>query len=106
MHGDLGRVRCTACNSEQEWLTDLSTDRLCPSCGRSGHLRPAIVWFTEIPLYLDEISQALAACDLFISIGTSGNVSPASHFVAEAQRHDAATVELNLEPSGGGNLVR
>jgi len=104
MHGDLGRVRCTECDAEHEWLTDLSTDTVCPSCGRSGGMRPAIVWFTEMPLYLNEIGTALKNCDLFISIGTSGNVSPASYFVAEAKRHKAATVELNLEPSEGATL--
>ena len=40
-------------------------------------------------------------CDLFISIGTSGNVYPAAGFVAEARGGGARTVELNLEPSEG-----
>ena len=51
------------------------------------------------------IQQALAACDLFISIGTSGNVYPAAGFVALVQRLcKAHTVELNLEPSRGATL--
>jgi NAD-dependent deacetylase len=104
MHGDLGKARCTACGDEHEWLTDLSVETECPSCETKGIMRPAIVWFTEMPLHLDEICEALEKCDLFISIGTSGNVSPASNFVAEARRQNAATVELNLEPSEGATL--
>ena len=42
--------------------------------------------------------------DLFISIGTSGNVYPASGFVADARGNGAHTVELNLEPSEGVRL--
>ncbi len=53
----------------------------------------------EMPLQMETIYRALAQCDRFISIGTSGNVSPAAGFVEEANRHGAHTVELNLEPS-------
>ena len=64
-----------------------------------------MVWFGEMPLELDAIYQALAACDLFIAIGTSGQVYPAAGFVAEVRRHGRAhTVELNLEPSAVDSL--
>jgi len=104
MHGDLGKARCTACGDEREWLTDLSVETACPSCQSKGTMRPAIVWFEEGPLHVDEICEALEKCDLFISIGTSGNIYPASEFVAEAKRQNAATVELNLEPSERATL--
>ena len=42
--------------------------------------------------------------DLFISIGTSGNVYPAAGFVQEARMSGAHTVELNLEPSQGASM--
>ena len=58
-----------------------------------------MVWFGEMPLEMDRIFDALAGCERFISIGTSGNVYPAAGFVAEARAHGAHTVELNLEPS-------
>ena len=58
-----------------------------------------MVWFGEMPLELDAIYEALAACDVFIAIGTSGQVYPAAGFVEEVRRHDRAhTIELNLEP--------
>jgi len=64
-------------------------------------MRPDVVWFGELPYQMDRIHAAIAACDLFISIGTSGNVYPAAGFVKEAGRAGAHTVELNLEPSEG-----
>jgi NAD-dependent deacetylase len=53
---------------------------------------------------MERIAEALAECDLFLSIGTSGTVYPAAGFVAEARRAGAHTVELNLEPSEGASL--
>jgi NAD-dependent deacetylase len=59
-----------------------------------------------MPYHMERIAELLAAADLFISIGTSGNVYPAAGFVAEARAHGAHTVELNLEPSEGASLFR
>ena len=53
---------------------------------------------------MDHIYEELGRADLFLSIGTSGNVYPACGFVAEARRSGAHTVELNLEPSEGVSL--
>ena len=55
-------------------------------------------------MLMDEIQTALLNCDLFISIGTSGNVYPAAGFVSLVM--DAGhgeTVELNMEPSQGAS---
>ena len=57
-----------------------------------------------MPYHMDRIYEALAPADLFVSIGTSGNVYPAAGFVAEARATGAHTVELNLEPSEGASL--
>jgi len=68
-------------------------------------MRPHVVWFGEMPLYMEEIYEALDACSLFVSIGTSGNVYPAAGFVQHvAMRGQGRTVELNLEPSEGATL--
>lgn len=48
---------------------------------------------------MERIEAALARCDLFVSIGTSGTVYPAAGFVQLASHAGAHTVELNLEPS-------
>jgi NAD-dependent deacetylase len=104
MHGELARVLCGACAKSVEWSGDLSTETVCASCGKQGAMRPDVVWFGEMPREMDRIFEALLACDLFISIGTSGSVYPAAGFVAEARETGAHTVELNLEPSEGARI--
>lgn len=61
-----------------------------------------MVWFGEVPLQMDNIYDALEDADLFMSIGTSGNVYPAAGFVqAVSGLGHCHTVELNLDPSNG-----
>jgi NAD-dependent deacetylase len=99
MHGELLKARCTACGVVGAWRGDLAASHQCPGCRQWGTLRPHVVWFGEMPLELDAIHEALSACELFVAIGTSGQVYPAAGFVEEVRRHGRAhTVELNLEP--------
>jgi len=104
MHGEILKKLCAHCGAKEPWEGDLSTDLVCPVCERSGGMRPDVVWFGEMPYRMEEIAEALGACDLFISIGTSGTVYPAAGFVMEARNAGAHTVELNLEPSEGATL--
>ncbi len=99
MHGELLKARCTACGAVLPWEQDLGGADVCEKCRTRGHLRPHIVWFEEMPLYMDEIDQALRDCEIFVSIGTSGNVYPAAGFARMARNAGAKVVELNLEPS-------
>ncbi len=103
MHGELAKIRCTFCGDVREWAEELSVATICPACGRSGGLRPHIVWFGEMPMEMARIEKALSACDLFLAIGTSAQVYPAAGFV-EMVRGRARTVELNLEPSAASHL--
>jgi NAD-dependent deacetylase len=103
MHGELLKARCTRCEAVVPRRDDLAPDPRCPACGAQG-LRPHVVWFGEMPLEMERIYAALAGCELFVSIGTSGNVYPAAGFVREARAAGARTVELNLEPSEGASL--
>jgi NAD-dependent deacetylase len=99
MHGELMKARCTACDAIMPWHEDLSIETPCPSCSHVGGLRPHVVWFGEMPLFMDAIYDALLEADLFVAIGTSGSVYPAAGFVSEAQGHGIRTCEINLEPS-------
>lgn len=103
MHGELFKARCTACQEVFSWNGPIAVDTACPYCKRSGTLRPHIVWFGEMPLFMAEIETALEQCDLFVAIGTSGQVYPAAGFVQLAKAAGAHTVELNLEPSMGAS---
>ncbi len=104
MHGELAKIRCQQCDHVSEWTNDLSVGTPCLACAETGTMRPHIVWFGETPFDMNAIYEALSLCNLFVSIGTSGSVYPASGFVDEALRADAHTVELNLEPSEGQSL--
>jgi NAD-dependent deacetylase len=97
MHGELLKMRCQQTNLIFDVREDIGFDTLCRCCQTPGNLRPHIVWFGEIPLYMPQINRALESCSLFIAIGTSGNVYPASGFYQTAKIHHARTVELNLE---------
>ena len=99
MHGELHSMLCTHCDERMPAIEDYDGASVCPRCARDGGLRPDIVWFGEIPYYMDEIAQHIANCDLFIAIGTSGVVYPAAGFVREALLVDAMTVEVNKELS-------
>jgi NAD-dependent deacetylase len=101
MHGQHDQALCNACGGRSAWEDEMSLESRCPACEQTGHMRPDVVWFGEMPYQMERIQAALAACDLFVSIGTSGNVYPAAGFVREAQVAGARTVELNLEPSAG-----
>ncbi len=102
MHGELAKARCRPCGKVHDWREDLHQTTPCPACGAAPALRPHIVWFGEMPFHMDMIEAALYEADLFLSIGTSGNVYPAAGFVAQARSYSRAhTVELNLEPSEG-----
>lgn len=95
MHGELRRVRCERCGAIHSWEADTGTDTACPACGRTGGIRPHIVWFGEMPFEMDRIFAALESADLFVSIGTSGVVYPAAGFVSTARAAGARCVEIN-----------
>ncbi len=104
MHGRLLAARCSYTGDSHMWEQAFDGYTPCPCCGRPGQLRPDIVWFGEMPMYMDTIYEALSQADFFVSIGTSGQVYPAAGFVQIARDAGAATVELNLEASERGAL--
>jgi len=96
MHGALRTLRCMSCATTSEWPGDSTPTSECPLCN-AVTMRPDVVWFGEIPLHMERIATVLAACDLFVAIGTSGQVYPAAGFVTQAAR--AHCIEVNLAPS-------
>ena len=105
MHDELLKARCDACGEVIPCARDLAVDEACAACAAVGAIRPHVVWFGEMPFEMETIYAAVAACALFLSIGTSGNVYPAAGLVAEARAAGRAhTAELNMEPSVGATL--
>ena len=104
MHGELKSGWCRACDARMAWEGEMGGHAMCPECGASGAVRPDIVWFGEMPYEMERIDRALMDADLFVSVGTSGNVYPAAGFVQTAKYVGARTLEMNLEPSLGSHL--
>ena len=100
MHGELRSALCAACGRAVPWQDALPPATCCTGCG-AARLRPDIVFFGEMPYRMDEIDEALARADLFVSVGTSGAVYPAAGYVQTARHYGARTIELNLDPSAG-----
>ena len=101
MHGRLLSAKCLQTGECFPWTDDLDESSLHPQTGEKGLLRPDVVWFGEVPYYLEDIFKALNHCDVFIAIGTSGNVYPAAGFVEQAKQAGAYAIEMNKEPTAG-----
>ena len=86
------------CGHVMKTLGDVEGDETCPNCQTQGVLKPNIVFFGEMPKYMDEVDKMLAECDMFIAIGTSVVVYPAAGFVRQAKLDGAKTYLFNLEP--------
>ncbi len=104
MHGELAKIRCGGCGAVSLCADDIGVETLCGSCGVRGRMRPHVVWFGEMPMFMDEIADAMRRADLFVSIGTSGAVYPAAGLVAEARALSIPAIELNLEKSENAAL--
>lgn len=100
MHGELKKLFCLHCDTVVNTREDCFPDTPCPQCRHTGTLRPDIVWFGEIPYHMNSIEKALRKAEIFVAIGTSGQVYPAAGFVRLAKQAGAKTVEINLEPTG------
>lgn len=97
MHGELLKARCSLTGEVIPWHDDLSTSTVFPdNPDLVGTLRPHVVWFGESPLGLEQIDEFARNCDVFLSIGTSGNVYPAAGIVATTPPH-CKKIEINLD---------
>ncbi|MBN2193987.1 MAG: NAD-dependent deacylase [Polyangiaceae bacterium] len=100
-HGALRRTRCSNPDCTSQPFDDDSLPIDLPLCGTCGQaLRPDIVLFDE-PIPVDAewaAKKALRDCKLFLAVGTSGTVSPASNLVRSAEYEGARTVYVNLTP--------
>lgn len=109
LHGSVYRTKCSnsKCSlppyrDEQEHVAKAPRCSMCDSA-----LRPEIVMFGEMlpPEAEWSAKRSLRDCDLFIAIGTSGTVSPASRFVEWAKYAQAQTLLVNLERTTPRNLA-
>ncbi|MFX1299820.1 MAG: NAD-dependent protein deacylase [Promethearchaeota archaeon] len=97
VHGDIWRVKCTAC----AYRTRLSEPTIgiptCPDCG--AHLRPDVVWFSEsLPsILMDEVFSQLEQTDTILVVGTSALIQPSASFPFIVKRRGGHVLEVNVE---------
>jgi len=100
-HGNSRNLICTNCfKSYLAENTDLFT--LPPTCKNCGTvLKPDFVFFGEPipePANTNSFAEAINA-DVFILIGTTGEIMPASLIPYEAKKNNKKIIEINIEPS-------
>ncbi|MFK7823156.1 MAG: Sir2 family NAD+-dependent deacetylase [Oligoflexales bacterium] len=104
MHGEILKIRCKKSGQIYSCHEPISNNDNCSCCELTGTLRPHIVWFGEMPFFMDEIYQHLDQASIFVSIGTSGNVYPAAGFVEHARESGARCIEINPQPTYNPNF--
>jgi NAD-dependent deacetylase len=108
MHGSIWELSCWArCAGGAVPWRDGRVPLAQPRCRHCGGLaRPAVVWFGE-SLDPDQVDAAIkaAACDVFLTVGTSAIVHPAAGLVHMARGHGAFTAEINLDVTPASAMV-
>jgi NAD-dependent deacetylase len=96
LHGNIWRLRCASCGTRVESRESPLSSR---QCGCGGWWRPEIVWFGDMldGATLQAAGQAIAACDVLVSVGTSGAVYPAAELPRLAAARGAVCIEVNPE---------
>jgi len=71
----------------------------CPDCG--GLLKPDFIFFGEgIPPQAYQCSmEETQLADIWLVIGTTGEIMPAAMIPIEAHKNDVLIIEVNLHPS-------
>ncbi len=110
-HGNTTRLLCLTCGLRigaeevRQHMTPDSSDfpPRCPSC--DSVLKPDVVMFGE-PIPDQPGRQAMDisdGADVFLVVGTSVNVAPASYLPSVAKNSGACVVEVNPEPTSLSN---
>lgn len=105
LHGNIGRYRCFEHSHRMEPDPEWGDEP--PVCHCGSLIRPDVVWFGE-PLPEAELECAFAEtarCSVFMLVGSSCLVQPASLLPATAKRAGASLIEVNVSPSEATHLV-
>lgn len=100
LHGNMWKGRCMRCGKIID-LPETPLKTLPPYCECGYPLRPHVVQFGE-PIdnkILTEAIKASKEAELFLVIGTSGVVSPASQMPILALENGAKVIEINPNPT-------
>jgi len=97
LHGSIIRIKCTACDYNDEIRSGFES--LPPACKCGSMLRPDVVWFGE-PLPQKVWGDAAgysSRAEVMIIAGTSLAVSPANTLPMHAKQNGALRIEINPE---------
>jgi len=100
-HGNSKILTCLSCSRSYS-AKSINLDDIPPTCRECGGLlKPGFVFFGEsIPqLPLAVSYEAASISDVFLIIGTSGEVMPANQFPFLAKSNGATIIEINPNPS-------
>lgn len=99
MHGELFRSRCERDCGRGDFADQgiYESASEIPRCECGGRIRPHIVWFGEMPLFMDEIMSQLDRCTVLLVAGSSGTVHPAASFAQWARRRGVRTYYVGPE---------
>lgn len=106
-HGNSKKLVCLQCH-RQYHSGQISLEHFPPTCLECGGvLKPNFVFFGEaIPqLPLQEAYEAASLSDVFLIIGTTGEVMPACQIPYMAKEFGATIIEVNPEPSNFTNKI-
>jgi len=100
-HGTSRRLTCLSCQQTLQFQSELFSTMppSCPDCG--GLLKPDFIFFGEgIPPQAYQRSQEeTQLADVWLVVGTTGEIMPASMLPIEAHKNDKLIIEVNLHPS-------
>ncbi|MER6120887.1 Sir2 family NAD-dependent protein deacetylase [Streptomyces sp. NPDC001743] len=105
LHGTARQVVCTRCHARSAMAEALARveagepDPPCRACG--GVLKPATVMFGERldPVVLGRAMAVSKGCEVFIAVGTTLQVQPATSLAGIAAEHGARLIVMNAEPT-------
>ena len=100
-HGNSQKLICTSCNAHYK-ASEIDLKKLPPLCKKCNSLlKPDFIFFGEgIPPEAYQASLlASEKSDLFIVIGTTGEVMPACQMPIIAKQNGAKIIEINLDRS-------
>ena len=106
-HGTSQRLVCMNCGRQFKMREEL-IGVLPPKCDNcAGLLKPDFVFFGEpIPEEANSRSfREAEIADVFILIGTTGEIQPASMIPIHAKNYDAKIIEINIENSNYTNSI-
>ncbi len=102
-HGTAQRFICSKCNALYK-VSEVQLQEQAPHCEKNqcgGLLKPDFIFFGEgIPQRAYEASRYAAQnSDVFILIGTTGEIMPASQIPMIAKQNGAKIIEINISDS-------